>query len=178
MRSRAVRAAEATIVGVGNVCLVVWRVQVLSIPAGREDDGCADATRAVLIWELSSVFGITRRKPLAIPETAVANRGFVLTLLVRGVSCDHSETGLECRHLAILGTVRHVVHRHASVLLDPKVGKLGDSLEGTILRGLEVQRGGPIVAEVLRVGASRASRLARQIVCDWFHLRRVSDSLS
>lgn len=135
---RAVRGAEATAVGVGNVGLVIRRVEIDTIPAGREDDGSTDTSGAELGWELARVLGITRSETLAVSEAAMADRGFVFVLLVRGVSGDHPEAGLECRHLAILRRVRHVVDSHASVLLKAEVGKLGNPLEGAILRGLEV----------------------------------------
>ena len=57
-----------------------------------------------------------------------------------------------------VGGGRTVVYGHAAVLLDADVGELGDALEGAVLGGLEVEGGGPVVAEVLRGAVSEASR--------------------
>lgn len=118
--------------------LVVRGVKILSIPAGREDDRGADTPRAVLGRELARVLAIARSKALAVSEATVADRGLVDVLLVRRISRDHSEAGLERRHLAVLGAVRHVVYRHSSILLQAEVGELGDALEGAVFRRPEV----------------------------------------
>ena len=55
MGGRALVAGEGGARLVGDVALVVGRVEALSVPAGREDDGHADAARAGLAGELGRV---------------------------------------------------------------------------------------------------------------------------
>jgi hypothetical protein len=156
--------------------LVIWRIEILPIPAGRKDYSCSDTLRAVLVRQLTSIFGIAWSEALAVSKTAVADRDSV-ALLGRGVSSDHTEAGFEGCHFVVLGAVGHVVHRHPSVLLEPDIGVLGNALESAVLGGLEVQGGGPVIAEVLRVSARCAGRLGGWVIFGWFHLSHVSGSL-
>jgi hypothetical protein len=64
--------------------------------------------------------------------------GGTVGFLGHGVAGDHAEAGLEGGEFAVFGTVGHVVHGHAAVLLDTDVSELRDALEGAVLWGLEI----------------------------------------
>ena len=169
VRSRAVGAAETAAVGVRDMALVVWRINILPIPARWEDDGCTDALGAVLVWQLASVLAIAWCEALSVSEASMADRDSV----VFGggwVTSDHAEAGLECSHLVVFGAVWHVVDCHATILLKSYVGELGDALERAVLRRPEVQCSGPVVAEILAVCAGCAGGLGRGIEFSGFHL--------
>jgi hypothetical protein len=72
MRAWARRRPKTSTVRVRDMALVIRGVEILSVPARREDDCRADASRAVLRWELRSILGVAWRKALAILETAMA----------------------------------------------------------------------------------------------------------
>lgn len=52
MRARASIACQCCACGVGHVCFVIWTIEVLSIPAGREDDCSADTAWTRFAWEV------------------------------------------------------------------------------------------------------------------------------
>lgn len=155
MRAGACWRPETTAVGVRDVALVVRRVEIFSIPARWEDDRCPNPARTVFVRQLSGVFGIAWGEAFAITEAAMTDGGLV-SFLGHWVASDHAEAWLKGSHLAVLGAVGHVVDGHAAILLQSNVGELRNALEGAVLGRLEVQGGGPVVAEVLRVCARRA----------------------
>lgn len=129
--------------------LMIRGIQVLAIPAAREDNRRADPLGAILRRQLRGIFPIAGSKPLAVAQTSVADGGLVGVFLHHGVAGDHAETGFEGRHFAVHRAVRHVVDGHAAVLLEADVGELGDALEGGVFGGAKVEGGGPVVGEVL-----------------------------
>jgi len=152
MRTRAVWSTQTTAVRVRDVALVIWGIEVLAVPARREDDSRSNSTRTVLVGQLRSVLCITRRKAFTILQASVADACLV-GLLGHGIARNHAKPWLEGCHLIVLGRVRHVVYRHTAILLEPYVGELWHTLESTVLGGFEVQRGSPVVAEVLAIRA-------------------------
>lgn len=173
MRARTRWRAQTATIRVRNMALMVRRIQILAIPTAREDNSCANAPRAVLVRQLRSILAIAWRKALTIFQTTMAY-GSSIGFLGKWVASQHAEAGLKGSHLAVLGGVSHVVDCHAAVLLQSDVGELRNALKGAILWGLEVQGGGPVVAEVLRVGARCAGGEGGGVVYRGLHLDRVS----
>jgi hypothetical protein len=73
-----------------------------------------------------------------------------------------------CRFLITTAECLHIIHSKSHSLLhqstvQPAVSRLQNSLECAIFRRLEVDRGGPIVAEVLGRFARCAFRYGRRI---------------
>ena len=171
MSSRAVAIAEtaSATARVGQMGLVVGAVEVLAIPAGREDDGGADTTGARLRGEGPSVLAVTRSKALAVSVAAMAHIGVGLCSRAEvGVACNHAEAGLEGSDLVLLGVRIHVVNRKTTVLRDTDVGHLGNSLVGSVLRRLEVDVRSPVVAVILGERACSAGG-----GLGWVHVGRV-----
>jgi len=106
---------------VGNVVLVVGRIQVLAVPARGEVDVCANAAGAGLFGEADMVdtAALAGSRRVAAKVGARVAAEAVLQLLVGngcslvGVSRKHAEAGLEGRDLAGLG--RDVVDEDAAV---------------------------------------------------------------
>ena len=87
MNIRAASTVEVAVLGVGYVRLVVWRIEVLTVPAGGEDDLKADATRTLDGGEalLLEMFA----------DTAVADgpsSKIVSQVALAWVTSDHAET--------------------------------------------------------------------------------------
>lgn len=148
MRAGTRGGSKAPTVRVSDVTLVVRTIEVLAVPAARKDNSCANALGTVLCRQLTRVFSITWCKALAIAETAVAD-GHTVVSLGHGIASEHAETWFEGGQFVVFGTVGHVVHCHAATLLDPDIGHLWNSLVCAVFWGLEVERCGPVVAEVL-----------------------------
>lgn len=172
MRARTIRRSQTSTVRVRHVRFVVRRIEVFSVPTAWENNSRPNAARAILIRQLRRIFRITRRKALSILQTPMAQAGLA-GFLGRGVASKHAEARLEGSHLAIFGGVWHVVDGHAAVLLEPDVCELRHALEGAVFGGLEVERGGPVVGEVFRVGARGAGGFGRWVIFGGFHLGRV-----
>ena len=160
----------------GSGAFLTWGVQVLPIPARREDDSSSDSIRAEFRRELTSILRVAWSKALTIAGAAVANGDPVIGLR-HWVSCEHTEARLERGHLVVLRTIRHIVHRHATGLLDTSIGILRYSLIGAVVWRLEVERGCPVVAEVLTVGATGACGHRGRVIGDWLHLPFVSNNM-
>ena len=158
------------------MALVIGRIEVLAIPARRKDDSRSDAARTVLVGQFRSIFCVAGCEAFPVLQASMAD-ACAIGLFGHGITRNHAEPRLEGRHLVVLRRIRHVVHRHATVLLEPHVGELGHTLKRTILGRFEVQRGSPVVAEVFAVCARRASRALGRIKDLWFHLQSVSEGL-
>jgi hypothetical protein len=146
---RAVRGTKTTSVRVSDMTPMVRRIKVDTIPARGEDDSGTNALGAVLGWQLTRVLRVAGSEAFPVTETAVTDGCLVVVLPVRGISGKHTEARLESGHLVVDGAVWHVIYCHSAVLLKPYVGHLRDALECTVLGRAEVQRGCPVVAEVL-----------------------------
>jgi hypothetical protein len=175
MRARTRRRAQTATIRIGNMALVVRGIQILAVPTAGEDNGRSNAPRTVLIRQLCSILSIAWREALTILQTTMAYGSFVWFLGKR-IASQHAEARLEGGHLAVLGGVGHVVDCHAAILLEPDIGELWDALESTVLWGLKVHGGGPVVAEVLGVGAGCAGGEGGGVVDGGFHLDEVSES--
>lgn len=173
MRARAIRRPQPPSVRIRHMRLMVRRIEVLSIPAARENNRRPNPAGAILIRQLGGILAIAGREALAVLQAPMAQAGF-RGLLGRRVAGEHAEAGLEGGHFAVFGGVGHVVDGHAAVLLQSDVGELRDALEGRVLGGLEVERGGPVVGEVFRVGAGGAGGEGGGVVFGGFHLGGVS----
>jgi hypothetical protein len=80
------------------VAAVIWTIQVLPIPAGREDYSSPDASGAYLEGEVERVLVIARSESVAVSVAAVTNAGQGTLRRTGGwVSSDHPETLYEVR---------------------------------------------------------------------------------
>lgn len=130
--------------------LVVGRVEILAIPAGREEDLSANTIRA------ASGRQVVRLGPW---RTIVIEAGKVHSgaskvgsvIALEGIASDHTEALRESLEVHVgLGTLE-VVDKDTAILLD--------SLELSLLVFV-VQDGSPVVGKVLRNSARSASRFA------------------
>jgi hypothetical protein len=111
---------------------MIWRVEILPIPARWEDDGCADATGAILVGQLGSILRIAGGKALAVAKTAMAD-GRAISFLRHWIASYHAEARFEGCHFVVLCRVWHVIHCHATILLESNVGELRNALKYAIL---------------------------------------------
>jgi len=169
--------AKTSAVGVCDVALMIWRIKVFAVPARRKDDSRSDTARTVLVRQFCSVFCVAGCEAFSILQASMAD-ACAIRLLRHRVTRDHAEPRLEGRHLVVLRGVRHVVYRHATVLLESYIGELWHTLERTVLRRLEVKRSSPVVAEVLAVCAGRTGRACGRIEDPGLHLEFVSGRIA
>jgi hypothetical protein len=90
--------------------------------------------------------------------------------LDHGVASEHAKSGFEGSYFVVLGGIWHVVDCHAAILLQTNVCKLWDALVGAVLGRFEIQRRGPVVAEVFAVGAACAGGFCDGVVVSRVHL--------
>jgi hypothetical protein len=173
VRTRTIRRAQPASIGVSDMTLMIWTIQIYSIPATGENDSRPNTAGAVLIREFRRIFSITRRKALPIAQAPVADGGFVC-FLRHGVTGDHAEAGFKSSHFVVFGGVGHVVDCHAACLCEPDVCELRHALEGAVFWALEVEGGGPVVAEVFAVGTGCACGALGGVEDAGFHLWGVS----
>lgn len=157
-RASTVAKTASTSTTVSHVRLMVGTIEILSIPARREDKTSSDTTRARLEGETPGVLVVTWRKSFSITIASMADIWVRLSALAKSwITDNHSESlvglvrsyqphvglfgsthGLEGSDCLLLGIRIHVVDREAAVLLQTSIGLLRNPLEGAILRRLEV----------------------------------------
>lgn len=84
------------------MALMIRGIEVLAVPARRENDSRADALGTELVRQLRRVLVVAGGEALAVAEAAVAD-GRAVGLLDARVAGDHAEAGLEGRHFVVLG---------------------------------------------------------------------------
>ena len=82
---------------VGHVAAMIGTVEILAVPARREDDGGADPARTHLGWQLRGVARVAWRKPVPVALASVADARESGRLISDGwVAGDHAEA-LRCQ---------------------------------------------------------------------------------
>jgi hypothetical protein len=162
-----------------HVARVVGRVEVLPVPARREEDVGTDTSRALLVGEVDGVIsantggravrGVGESGSLPATEAeGVSLRTCLvdsLPLADHGVTGDHTETLGEGGDLRATGRL-DVVDGHTTVGRTSKVvGDLRNTSEGSVLVP-EVHDGSPVVGLVLLELATRAGRHLGDVVVE------------
>jgi len=158
---RTLVSREVGVAGIGDVAMMIGRVDVLAVPAGWEDVRDADTARTRLGRELGRVGAVAggavaARGALGFGQAAVAvDEGTGSLRTKGGITSNHAEALGECGSFLVATTEGpHVVDGETAVLLEEgaieaAVGHLWDATECAVFGRLEVDRGGPVVAEVL-----------------------------
>jgi hypothetical protein len=112
---------------IGHVASVIWSIQVLPIPARREDDGSSNSSRAHLEGEIVRVLVVARSEPVAVSVAAVTDARLGALRSTEGwVSGEHSETlqKVKTKRLPCLGTDTRTGLKEVVFMLVPLNGSM------------------------------------------------------
>jgi hypothetical protein len=145
------RAVVVGVLGrVGHVGLVVGGVEVLAVPAGREEDLGTKAIRAGPVGKTAGVRRLTRVVEADVADGLTSEIAATSTL--ERITREHAEALREGSEVVVVGaTSLQVVNSHTTVNT-LAITSLRDINECAVLR-LVVELGSPVVGHILLDGA-------------------------